>query len=258
MRLFLALSLLCIAFLSHANEVQLIKAVSGVGVYQMSYQDIAMTFRVKHFEGERKLLVRVRNLLTNEWMDLQAHFLERLNDEDELWTLNTSILYSPADLAFYAEYHAQRGRFTDDNQGRLYTLRANEGVFLNEELVASLFSSSFQASDVNASRLYMSFQIAVRNIAYAKNVTIHLTRDDWRNTIDLDAQYQPEWNYTRGSIQSPNAYGIEMWDFHGYSKEVFYPGEEIRYYISYTVNGQTYFDNNFGKDYSYVIPSMRH
>lgn len=256
MRFFLLLCLALVSFASFSNEVQLMKAVSGVGTYQGVFQDIGMTFLVKHFEGERRLVVHAKNVKTNEWTEFQAHFDQRLNEDEELWSLQTSIRQAPSDFEFFIVYEAQRGRFTDDNQGRLYSLKANEGVYLNEGLNVSLFSASFQASGVNASSVYMSFQIAVRNIAYAKNVKIYYTRDSWRRSSVLEAQYQPEWNFTRGTILSPNSYGIEMWAFTGYSKEVFYPGEEICYFISYTVDGKEYVDNNFGRDYSFILPTL--
>lgn len=81
--------------------------------------------------------------------------------------------------------------------------------------------------------------VEVENIAYDKKVTIHYSFDgvEW---ADCEAEYyKPTWgNY-------------EAWKFETPTKLPSYRGSiTVQFAIKYEVNGQTYWDNNNGKNYS--------
>ena len=79
--------------------------------------------------------------------------------------------------------------------------------------------------------------IAIKNIAYQKDVTVHYSIDNGITQQTATASYL-----------RTNTDGYEVWSFN--IPEVagqFYT--ENSFYIQYNVNGQTYYDNNGGNNY---------
>ena len=119
-------------------------------------------------------------------------------------------------------------------------------------LAVSVFSSQAFAATSNDSpnvQLYYAQQggpgeaaydgyfgsIAVKNLGYEKKVTLHYTQDGV-NWSDSDASY---------SKADPNDSEYDIWTF-----AILSPSSPITFTIKYEVNGQTYWDNNNGKNYS--------
>lgn len=81
--------------------------------------------------------------------------------------------------------------------------------------------------------------IAVQNLAYDKKVTVHYSLDGGKTWADTAASYlrtNPSDNY-------------EVWKFKTPSSSEDFQGP-IKYCIKYEVNGQTYWDNNNGSNYT--------
>lgn len=77
-------------------------------------------------------------------------------------------------------------------------------------------------------------KIKVKNISYRKKVTMHFKsnkEDEWK---DVDAKY----------LEGPGKDGYEIWEV-----DSGYTGNSIEYALKYEVEGQIYWDNNFGKNY---------
>ena len=81
----------------------------------------------------------------------------------------------------------------------------------------------------------LNANIKVENIAYVKNVFLRC-KDSYLNVWkDIPANYSKPLN-------KDNTY--ELWDV-----ETAFTGKNIEFAIKYDVNGQTYWDNNGGKNY---------
>lgn len=81
--------------------------------------------------------------------------------------------------------------------------------------------------------------IAVQNLAFDKKVTVHYSLDGGKTWADTAASYlktNPSDNY-------------EVWKFKTPSSSEDFEGP-IKYSIKYEVNGQTYWDNNNGNNYT--------
>ena len=81
-------------------------------------------------------------------------------------------------------------------------------------------------------------RVALRNLDYRKVVKVRYTEDNWINfqEVSLDYKYSDEC-------------GVEEW-----SKSIKIDNAKIdkfQYAISYEVAGQTFWDNNFGRNYSF-------
>jgi hypothetical protein len=81
----------------------------------------------------------------------------------------------------------------------------------------------------------MDGYIAIQNLAYNKNVTVHYSLDN-----------SNVWNDVSASYYKTNTDGYEVWHF----KTPIASYGSIKFAIKYEVNGQTYWDNNNGNDYS--------
>ncbi len=93
----------------------------------------------------------------------------------------------------------------------------------------------------------LQFHAAVKNFAYNKKVRVHFSHDGWRSSTSADLGYQRVFNYGRGSAVMPNEEGFEVWSV---VPEISEDVDELSYYFTYEVAGQTYIDNNFGHNYT--------
>ncbi len=76
---------------------------------------------------------------------------------------------------------------------------------------------------------------------------VHFSHDGWRSSGSADLSYQRVFNYGRGSAVMPNEEGFEVWSV---VPEISEDVDELSYYFTYEVAGQTYIDNNFGHNYT--------
>lgn len=80
--------------------------------------------------------------------------------------------------------------------------------------------------------------IAVQNLAFQKNVTVHYTIDNGKTWADVPA------TYVKQNLSTANE---EIWKF---ATPTVQYGQQTMFCIKYQVNGQTYWDNNNGNNYT--------
>lgn len=86
--------------------------------------------------------------------------------------------------------------------------------------------------------------IAVKNLAYEKKVIVHYNYTSLSQASNI--WYTANANYLKNNPSDGN----EVWKFETPSVYTNYGGlGDIQYYIEYDVNGQTFYDNNNGKNY---------
>ena len=85
----------------------------------------------------------------------------------------------------------------------------------------------------------VSGTVRVANIGYTKDVVIHYSTDRWLSCQDLQATYV--MNSTDGQT--------DRFSFHITLPYNFVPGSRLQLAVRYSVEGQTFWDNNHGKDY---------
>jgi len=92
-----------------------------------------------------------------------------------------------------------------------------------------------------------NFHAVIRNFAYSKRVRLHYSYDGWKSSEAIDLGYQRVFSYGRGNVVLPNDAGFEIWSG---APELSDDIDELSYYFSYEVAGQTFVDNNFGHNYT--------
>lgn len=90
--------------------------------------------------------------------------------------------------------------------------------------------------------VYVSGQLKVRagvnNVAYNKVVGIRYTLNNWASYKDYNGYWVSHDNYANTDT------------FEIFSESTIQPGTLVKYAVYYKVNGATYWDNNYGKNYS--------
>lgn len=93
----------------------------------------------------------------------------------------------------------------------------------------------YATNDYSGGVGYVNGFVCVKNLSYAKKVTIHYSYDNTNQWKDISAAYL-----------KTNTDGYEVWKFQA-------PGDyssNFKFCIKYEANGQTYWDNNNGNNYS--------
>jgi hypothetical protein len=207
---------------------------------------------------EKKVLIQVKNVAYEKqvyihheksdgsWIDIPASYLSPGNGIYELWVAD------PADFGdtiqygnqFVIKYIVLGQTFWDNNNGNNYTLFDSEwlgpGPMLGNNINVLIKRANLYSNGD------LDVYIDLRNIAYAKNVTLTYTTNNWSSSATLNAAYRS--SYATGYstyILWPNSYNVERWKV----ESQLLSNVPIQFYISYTVNGQTFYDNNYGTNY---------
>lgn len=156
-----------------------------------------------------------------EWQDAQASFVTKLDDNTEIWMATISGLESGQ---FAIKYVGDGQVYWDNNNGNNYSA--------NDILGTAVVSAQRLRRYTDCYYL----RVAVKNLAYNKVVRVRYTTNNWQTYQDIDLTYS-------SSISETNS---EYW-----STNLCLPASTsgFQFCIYYQVNGQTYWDNNFGFNY---------
>jgi hypothetical protein len=181
------------------------------------------------------------------WSDLPASFVEALPDGREVWT--TSVTYgqgacpttrtAPATFRFAVKVVPASGpTLWDNNGGTDFSAPAASGDYLPRVKVLSFSAFAYNGQ--------LSVAAAVKNLAYAKQVDIAYSTNGWQSVLYAPLAFTSSYTLGYGAYVSPNATGVERWQA---QTQAVAGATCFDYAIRYTVNGQTYWDNNFGRNY---------
>ena len=158
-----------------------------------------------------------------DWQDEAATFVTKLDANTEIWRATVSGF----GVSEYAIKYVGDGQtYWDNNNGNNYTCDDILG-----EANVKMERLSYQTPS------YFKVQAVVKNLAYAKVVKVRYTQDNWATYQDAYLSYDSEITGTNTERWSTtlNLDENKMDSFH--------------YCVCYQVNGQTYWDNNFGENY---------
>lgn len=224
-----------------AGEVRLLSGFSSVShKYGFTWQDVTFSLVVQNLAYDKQVAIHVNNQ-DGTWVDLPATYAGPADDGRELWKVTYQYANgtTPRDLEFVAKYTVNGQTYWDNNNGQNYFLGQNQGTLLHGTNV--LVAGSSLSSDG-----YFTVSVDVQNLAYDKQVKVVYTTDNWATVHEGFASYSSGYTYAYAYLPSPNTYGVERWLFS-------IPGtgaQNIQFAVAYTVNGQTYWDNNFGHNSS--------
>lgn len=219
---------------------------------------------IKAVVFKRNFLIRVKNLgfqktihvrhkkTDGTWTDIPASYQKTTSAGDEIWSAATLEQFTISGMTsiyadeFALQYRVNQSTFWDNNNGQNYRLNKDDGVLLGNNI--SILQYSYK-TEKTADAKKIRLNLDLRNIAYQKSVKIVYTTNNWQTSSTLNASfvtpYIPENSF--GPKPNPNVWGVERW-----AAEIVLPlsfNGNCDWAVSYTVNGNTYWDNHFGSNY---------
>jgi hypothetical protein len=173
------------------------------------------------------------------WTDVAATRLGAAGAGYSLYRATVSHPWSGTELRFALRCNEGTRAVWNNNGGADFRFAGQTGWVLRS---GNVYNSGYTAGIFGAPGT-LSGSIALRNLAFAKRVTVVFSTDGWRTVQTSDAKYRTLF-YTPG-LSNPNALGNEAWDFNLPIGDA----ARVDYAIAYLVNGQTFWDNNFGANY---------
>ena len=237
-----------------ANEVTLLHARSIVSTYNgVSFQQPTFDVLVANLAYAKQVYIHLQTP-EGTWVDAPLSYNRPASNGYEVWsgsyldeTAAGVATYKTWNLVFDVKYVVNGQTYWDNNGGANYLLAKDSGDYLvgvnvlNESYVPAIITPDSTISGV----------LTLNNLGYAKQVAVVYSIDGWVTKQTAWATYSPSfWSSYQSSAANPNAYGFEDWS---YTLNIGENATQVQYAISYTVNGKTYWDNNFGKNYTTTI-----
>ena len=177
------------------------------------------------------------------WRDIAAIRTIKGNGSSK-WELPFASLSSPdqptSNKKFAIKYTANGKSYWDNNGGKNYLF--GEFVFKRAIKISALDSGLYMTGDCGNKKISLSGNMAVRHLGNPKKVGIKYTFDNWATSQTVDASY-----YYPNPGSSTDNTDIEVWWL---STPDYSPTKNRMEYVAYyTVNGKTYWDNNYGLNY---------
>ncbi|WP_109301543.1 carbohydrate-binding protein [Aquimarina sp. AU474] len=204
----------------------------------------------------RRFAVKVKNIAFQKevsihhlrydgtWVDIPLAFQQSVDNNEEIWVgevIPESEIYNDE---FVVKYVVNDQTYWDNNNGINYSMLVNIGAYLAPEVILSLdsFYTRFY-------RNYFNINVdARRNYGAPGAVEVVYTTDGWATTTRKTLSYQRYFRVGYAHyIQSPNQFDIDKWET---SVQVDSEVNTIEYAVVYTTNGQEYWDNNYGENYT--------
>ncbi len=239
------------------GNVEIYRAWSvTTGHYGITEINRGVDILVKNLAYAKKVSVR-HQLKDGTWKDFPGIYVKKAGTGEELWNVNLSFnsyyqgTYTLG-TKFCVKYEVNGQTYWDNNGGANYNLEAHGGYLLGKSTrIASRWASQAKVYD-QAGKVYFNGAADLKNLGYSKTVKIHYTTNNWASTQVLPLSYNQYYAPSYASpIASPNASGVEFWTWNATIPST----REIKYYLSYNVNGSTYYDNNFGANYTVAFPA---
>lgn len=230
-----------------AGEVGLLKASSVISYYRGYWHVGRFEAQVANL-GYSKAVSAYIKTTDGSWVDMPMNFVRTVNASKEVWAADFNGLSLPATgdiIEFAIKYQVNGITYWDNNNWANYKLPQGGGTLLGNNV--NVYVANY-AADIPLYQTSTSWgsNITVRNLAYTKSVKVIYSTDNWATSKTAVATYSPIfWSSSYAQIANPNAMGFEEWNF----QLDIGSASQVEYAISYTVNGQTYWDNNFGRNY---------
>jgi hypothetical protein len=162
------------------------------------------------------------------WKDEKASYLKTLSDGSEIWIAG---LASEGPATYSIKYEVNGATYWDNNSGNNYNTATD---LLGVNPIKNKRHSYYEKFSLPN----YTISATVKNLAYNKIVKVRYTEDNWVTSSEKSLSFSnsisgtncENWN-TVINLNSNNQSGFQ-------------------YYVYYQVNGQTYYDNNFGLNYN--------
>ena len=171
-----------------------------------------------------------------KWYDCAAEYYKPTWGNYEAWKFETpATAYgykSSVTVQFAIKYEVNGQTYWDNNNGQNYSVAAGYDTTNRFDFgvggIANFYSNRY-GNSINCT-------LALKDLGNPKNVKVIYTTNNWSTTNEVNAEYY----YTF----EKNNY-VQLWNYTIPTTE-----SNVQYKLSYTVNGTTYIDDNFGDYYT--------
>ena len=223
-----------IAFSGAQVEAQ--AATNEVSMYYVN--NVITNYRGR---SQQEIYIKVKNLGFNKsvvvhstngdqpgvWTDSAATYIKTLPDGSEIWKVDVAF---SGTLTYAIKYAVNGATYWDNNGGKNYTNIEQLGVNPVKNVSLSRYAIMNPAE--------YQIKACVKNLAYSKSVVVKYTQNNWATT------QSKALTYTSSISGTNNEYWGTTLNLDVNKMSTF------KYYIQYTVNGVTYYDNNLGTNYN--------
>ncbi|MEW7288941.1 hypothetical protein [Aquimarina sp. 2304DJ70-9] len=243
----------------NSNPVSLVKSWTSYGSYR-GYTTYTKKFTVKVADLAFDKQVSIyHEKVDGTWEEIPLSYSMGIDDQNELWTTEYNLGgygVSPVyDDEFVVKYEVNGNTYWDNNNGANYKMSRSDGYLLADANANANVSVDTDYDGMSYVPYYdqnsMRVTVDVRNLAPNKEVGVVYTTDGWQTQNYFTLNFQRYW--TSGPfffIQSPNQFDIERWSGNvRFDKSL----NTVEYVVVYKVNGQEYWDNNYGKNHKLSI-----
>ena len=177
-----------------------------------------------------------------EWDDCDAEYYKPTWGNYEAWKFETTGetpgYRGTVTVQFAIKYEVNGQTYWDNNNGQNYSVSSGYYVGTNYDFgVGGIANGSAYKYSSSSDTVHGSLQL--KNLGYEKDVKEIYTTDNWATTKEVSAKY---------SDKSKTNDSVEIW-YYDYQTNA----NNIQYKLSYTVNGTTYVDDNFGDYYTVTV-----
>lgn len=237
------ITLLAVSLQAAAAEVSLIKVkttITGDEQTVTVHTIDKFTVLVDNLSPQKQVFIHTKQ--NNIWKDLPLKFDHSVANGKEVWTQSferphpTTTGQVVADLEFDVKYQVNGKTYWDNNNGNNYLIqnRDNSGGTI-------LFATNVSLDSVRVDSFgQMDGLIDVKNLASNKQIKVVYSTDNWATVKTASATFSGIFSDLKN----------EEWHF---ILDVNSADRQVVYAISYTVNGNTYWDNNFGVNYYTIL-----
>lgn len=243
------------ANLKNSSPVQLVKAWNSYSFYRgFNTWTRKFTVKVANLNYDKSVGI-YHEKVDGNWEEIPLSYSISLDNGDEIWEGQYRYYaYTPGKIyedEFVVKYDVNNITYWDNNNNNNYKIEEKQiGSFFAEPDLNVSVDSDFD-------RLYTSFDgvtttlnivADVRNISPTKEVKVVYTTDGWETERYFSLAYTKYWyNSYDYVLTSPNSFNVERWTG---SVTINEEVDDIEYAVVYKVNGQQYWDNNYGQNYS--------
>ena len=231
------------------NPVSLVKSWTTFGTYRgFSSYTRKFTVQVADLAFDKSVSI-FHEKLDGSWEEIPLSYSFDIDEDQEIWIGNQTTSSQVYADEFVVKYEVDGKVYWDNNNGANYKMSVRDGYFLaNPDSNISVdtdFDSIFYSSFYDQNQLNVT--VDVRNLSPTKEVVVVYTTDGWQTQSEFSLSYRPFWNSGPFiSVTSPNQFGIERWSgFVRFDSTI----NTVEYAVLYRVNGQEYWDNNYGKNH---------
>jgi hypothetical protein len=223
------------------NAVQLVSATAGLhptGTGSYAYGS-SFLILVDNLAFEKVVGIWGRDVGTSNWSFVLGQFDQSVPGNGEFWRVGTSKRIDQ----FVVRYDVGGVSLFDNNFGNNYILDVAAAEQTDGVGSAVIVPNVLSEDGFIDGSHQLVVGVAVKNLAFTKQVGVVYTWNNWTTAQvrfgNFQKQYQPSL--------LPAQAQVESWEVHAPLT-----ASPAQFAVFYTVNGTTFWDNNFGRNFKAV------